>query len=67
MRENGQTIIPVPHKWIEIHPGNGVRFFYDPQRQQFSANYMVTKDDVDFKKIKKFKAILIKKSKKVLN
>lgn len=67
MRENGKTIIPVPHKWIEIHLSNGVRFFYDPQRQRFSAYYIVAKDDVDFRKIRKFTAILIKKSKEVLN
>lgn len=66
-RENRQTLVPIPHKWIEIHLSNGVRFFYDPQRQRFSANYIVTRDNVDFKKIKKFKVLLIKKSKEILN
>lgn len=66
-RENRQTLIPVPHKWIEIHLSNGVRFFYDPQRQRFSSYYIVTRDNVDFKKIRKFKVLLIKKSKEILN
>lgn len=66
-RENRLTLIPIPHKWIEIHLSNGVRFFYDPQRQKFSADYIVTRDDVDFKKIRKFKALLIEKSKQILN
>ncbi|MFC2155833.1 transglutaminase domain-containing protein [Acidobacteriota bacterium] len=67
MKEKGRVLVPIPHKWIEIQLSRGVHFFYDPQRQKFSANYIVTRDDVDFKKIRKFKALLIKKSKKVLN
>ena len=62
-----RVLIPVPHKWIEIYLSNGVRFFYDPQRQKFSTNYIVTKYDVDFRKVRKFKVLLIEKSKKVLN
>jgi hypothetical protein len=67
MKEKGRVLVPVPHKWVEIHLSKGIRFFYDPQRQKFSANYIVTRDDVDFKKIRKFKVLLIKKSKEVLN
>jgi transglutaminase-like putative cysteine protease len=61
------TMIPIPHRWVEIHLANGVKFFYDPQYQRFSANYIATKEDVDFKRVKKFKVYVIKKSKKIVN
>jgi transglutaminase-like putative cysteine protease len=61
------TMIPIPHQWVEIQLINGVKFFYDPQYQRFSANYIATKDDVDFKRVKKFKVYVIKKSKKIVN
>ena len=61
------TMIPIPHRWVEIHLANGTKFFYDPQYQRFSANYIATKDDVDFKRVRKFKVYVIKKSKKIVN
>ena len=61
------TMIPVPHRWVEIRLPNGIKFFYDPQYRRFSANYITTRDDVDFKKVKKFKVTLIKKSKIIIN
>jgi transglutaminase-like putative cysteine protease len=61
------AMIPIPHRWVEIHLANGVKFFYDPQYQRFSVNYITTKDDVDFKRVKKFKVYVIKKSKKIVN
>lgn len=64
---NNNTLVPVPHRWVEIHLANGSKFFYDPQYQKFSANYIATKDDVDFKQVKKFKVYVIKKSKKIMN
>jgi transglutaminase-like putative cysteine protease len=66
-RKNGPSLIPVPHRWLEIELLNGFRFFYDPQYNNFSANYIVVKDDVDFKKIKRFDVVLIKKSKEFVN
>jgi hypothetical protein len=60
-------MIPIPHQWVEIHLPNNVEFFYDPQYQRFSANYIATRDDVDFKQVKKFKVYVIKKSKNILN
>ncbi len=59
--------VPVPHRWIEISLSNGFKYFYDPQYQDFSANYVVIKDGIDFFSIKKFKAYLIKKSKEIIN
>ena len=61
------TMVPIPHQWVEIRLANGTKFFYDPQYQRFSANYIATRDDVNFKRIKKFKVYIIKKSKKIVN
>jgi len=61
------TMIPIPHRWVEIRLDNMEKFFYDPQYQRFSANYLATKDDVDFRRVKKFKVYIIKKSKKILD
>jgi hypothetical protein len=60
-------LIPIPHRWIEISLPDGAKFFYDPQHQRFSANYLAVKQDVDFKKVKRFKVNLVKKSKKIIN
>jgi hypothetical protein len=63
----GNNWIPVPHRWIEIRLSNGFKYFYDPQYQDFSANYVVIKEGIDFSSIKKFKVVLIKKSKEIVN
>ncbi len=67
LEENERLFQPIPHQWIEIELADGLRFFYDPQRQRFSSHYIVTRDDIDFRKIKKFKILLVKKSKRILN
>lgn len=66
-RTNGKTWTPIPHRWIEIRLPDGMRFFYDPQYQDFSANYITTRNDVDFKKIRKFKVRVINTSIKIIN
>jgi len=66
-REKGNNWVPVPHRWIEIKLSNGFKYFYDPQYQDFSANYVVIKDEIDFSIIKKFKVVLIKKTKEIIN
>lgn len=63
----GESWTPVPHRWVEIRLPNGLKFFYDPQYQRFSANYITTKSDVDFKRIRRFKVKVIKQSKKIMN
>jgi transglutaminase-like putative cysteine protease len=65
--EKKNILLPVPHRWVEIVLPNGTKFFYDPQYQRFSAAYIVTRDDVDFKRVRKFKVTVIKKSKKIVN
>jgi transglutaminase-like putative cysteine protease len=62
-----EVLVPVPHRWTEIFLPNGAKFFFDPQRQRFSAEYITIKDGVDFKEVKKFKVNLVKKSKKIVN
>lgn len=62
-----KTLVPVPHRWLEITLADGTRFFYDPQHQSFSENYITIKNNIDFKSVKKFKVILLKKSKKIIN
>ncbi|MCP4146296.1 MAG: transglutaminase domain-containing protein [bacterium] len=66
-RRIGRIMIPIPHRWLEIHLANGSRFFYDPQHQTFSENYIATKSDTNFKKVKKFKVNIVKKYKKLIN
>lgn len=63
---NGK-LVPVPHRWLEIYLPNGMKFFYDPQHQRFSADYIAIREDVDFKAVKKFEVNLVKKSKKIVN
>ncbi len=58
---------PIPHRWVEIFLPNDVTFYYDPQYQEFSANYLTTKSDINFRRVRKFKVRLVKKSKQVLN
>lgn len=63
--ERGRNVLPQPHRWIEIVlPGN-YSFFYDPQYQDFNADYIVVKGVNDFTKIRKF-TINVKDSKKKL-
>lgn len=66
-RRGGKMMTPIPHRWLEITLPNGIRFFYDPQFQKFSANYLTTKEDIDFRQVKKFKVNVIKKSKQFIN
>ncbi len=65
-KKNGM-ITPIPHKWIEIELANGYLYFYDPQYQKFSSNYVVVDNSAIFTKIKKFNIKLINYSKKIIN
>ena len=66
-RNKNNTLIPIPHRWVEIYLSNEIKFFYDPQYQRFSFNYLTTRNDINFKRVKKFKVNIIKKSKKIVN
>lgn len=65
-KQNG-SIIPIPHKWIEIELSNGYLYFYDPQYQKFSSNYVVVNNSVIFTEVKKFKIKLINFTKKIID
>ena len=66
-QERPNVFEPIPLRWLEIELADGVKFFYDPQYQNFSANYILVKDSVNFQEILKFKVYLKKKSKKIVN
>jgi hypothetical protein len=66
-KDGGNTWVPVPHRWVEIFLSNGYQYFYDPQYQDFSANYILVKENTHFTRIKKFKVHLIKKSREIIN
>ena len=66
-QEKNNTLIPIPHRWVEIYLPNKLKFFYDPQYQNFSVNYIVVRENVNFKRVKKFRIKLITKSKKLIN
>jgi len=62
-----ESLTPIPHRWVELRLSDGSNFFYDPQYQDFSANYIATRSDVDFKQVRRFKVNVIRKSKKFYN
>ncbi|MCP5050256.1 MAG: transglutaminase domain-containing protein [bacterium] len=66
-KRNKRKLVPVPHRWLEIILPNDGKFFYDPQYQKFSVNYITTKNDTDFKRVKKFRVRVIDKSKQIVN
>ena len=65
--KKNNTLIPIPHRWVEIYLSKEIKFFYDPQYQRFSFNYLTTRNDIDFKRVRRFKVNIIKKSKKIIN
>ncbi len=65
--EGGKRLTPIPHRWIEISLPNGKKFFYDPQYQNFSANYLAARKDINFNEINKFTVKVIKISKKIVS
>ena len=64
---DGDTLTPIPHKWVEVMLTNGYTFFYDPQHQSFSSGYILVEQDVDFKKIRRFLVTLVKREVKMIN
>lgn len=67
LKKKENNLIPIPHKWIEIELSNGYLYFYDPQYQKFSSNYVVVDNSVIFTKVKKFKIKLINYTKKIVD
>lgn len=64
-KNGGQYFLPIPHRWVEIQISKKIKFFFDPQYQNFSAHYIVVRDDVDFTKIRKFEIKVIENTKKL--
>jgi len=67
LKKRDGKIIPIPHKWLEIELANGFSYFYDPQYQKFSSNYIVVDNSVMFSNIRKFSIKLVDFTKKILN
>jgi len=63
---NNDTFKPIPHRWLEIIFDNNEKFFYDPQYQGFSYNYLVINKNKNFNKIKVFNTKVIKIKKKMI-
>ena len=57
---------PVPHRWLEVIFDDNGKFFYDPQYQGFSYNYIVINNKIDFKHIRIFKVFAIKIKKRMI-
>ncbi len=66
-KKDEKDFIPVPHRWLEISLPSGESFFYDPQYQGFTANYIVMDGNISFTEIKKFLIHLIERKKKFIN
>ena len=62
----GDLLIPIPHKWVEVRLTNGYTFFYDPQHQSFTSGYILVEENVDFKQIRRFLVRLVKKEVKMI-
>lgn len=66
LKRNGdQYFHPEPHRWVEVRISKTIRFFFDPQYQNFSEHYIVVKDDVNFTKIRRFEIKIIENTTKL--
>lgn len=60
-QEEGGRIAPTSHRWLEIEVRPGVRFFFDPQYQNFSSRYLLLAGDTPFERIERFSLRLLDK------
>ena len=67
LRDSGGLIEPVPHRWLEIFLPGERRVFYDPQYQDFSSRYLLTNPSVVFNRVERFKGVVVRKNKKILD
>jgi transglutaminase-like putative cysteine protease len=67
LREKGERVEPVPHRWLEVELPGERRVFYDPQYQDFSSRYLVTNLGVPPQSIERFAGIIVRKNKKILD
>jgi transglutaminase-like putative cysteine protease len=67
LREEQGRVEPVPHRWLEIDLPGERRVFYDPQYQDFSSRYLVTKTGFPLQGIERFAGVIVKKNKKILD
>jgi transglutaminase-like putative cysteine protease len=67
LREEGEQVEPLPHRWLEIDLPGKQKIFYDPQYQSFSSRYLVANLGFPLERIERFKGIIVKKSKKIVD
>lgn len=67
LREARGRIEPVPHRWLEIELPGQRRVFFDPQYQDFSSRYLVTRPGVVLERVERFAGVVVGKSKKILD
>lgn len=67
LREAGERVVPVPHRWLEVFLPGDRRVFYDPQYQDFSSRYLVANDGFQSELIERFDGVVVRKSKKILD
>jgi hypothetical protein len=67
LREQGDRVEPVPHRWLEVELPGERRVFYDPQYQDFSSRYLVTNLGIPPQSIERFVGVIVRKNKKILD
>jgi transglutaminase-like putative cysteine protease len=67
LREERGRVEPVPHRWLEIDLPGERRVFYDPQYQDFSSRYLVTRSGVPLERVERFAGVIVRKNKKILD
>ena len=67
LREEGDRVEPVPHRWLEVELPGGRRVFYDPQYQDFSSRYLLAKAGFVPERTERFDGVIVRKTKKILD
>lgn len=67
LREKAGRVEPVPHRWLEVDLPGGRRVFYDPQYQDFSSRYLVTRPGLVLERVERFAGVVVGKSKKIVD
>ncbi|MBN2346765.1 MAG: transglutaminase domain-containing protein [Candidatus Aminicenantes bacterium] len=67
LREEGGRVEPVPHRWLEIDLPGQRRVFYDPQYQDFSSRYLVTRPGLAMESVERFAGVIVRKNRKILD
>ncbi len=53
---------PISHRWLEVEARPDLRFFFDPQYQNFSSRYLLLAGETPFEQIERFSPRLLDKN-----